>query len=178
MEAQTYEQSPNPQARPSLQFTTERFADVVREAVPLMRAHAAELGLDQEPWPLQPDLNQIKVAQDAGMAIWVSVRDQAERMVGYALLSAMPSVVFKDTTVGVCEWIYLERSSRRTVKRLIRFCEDLLREGGCSAMTFGIWGAPDDADPRHPLRRFGRLLEKSAGYEVKQTIFWKDITEG
>jgi hypothetical protein len=160
----------------ALTFHVERLRDVAEEAILLMREHARELGLFDEPWPLRPKFNELAQAIDDGAAVWVSAREADGLLCGYAVFTLSHSILFDGLTMASCDMLHLKQVSRRRLKRFMRFCEAELRGRGCAAAVVSPWG-PMLSGTRIGEPALGWQL-RQAGYHPKQVVYYRDIRRG
>ena len=114
-------------------FQVEAFDDaLIAEAQPLLQRHWEELARDKEDTPLDPDYEMYKRADRAGLFLVMTVRDEAQRLVGYAGYFMRPHPHYKAFKWAVSDLLMI-MSEHRNVglgMRLIDFIETTLKSMG------------------------------------------------
>lgn len=129
----------------------ERYADTLREAMPLMRQHAQEIGLLHLPRPWRPALNLYRDIEVEGRLIWLSVRDPDLHLIGYAMYVLCPSTLFSGQTHAILEWVYV-RPDQRSVAILRQLWEEgrkAVRAKGAVSLCRASWARKGG---RHPIQ--------------------------
>jgi GNAT superfamily N-acetyltransferase len=139
-----------PRAPVAFPVLREHYADAAREAFPLIRAHGNEIGADALPVPFAPDLDMPAEMERQGLADWLSVRDEAGAMIGYALIYYMPSPLFAGRWQATCQATYVDPAYRgpALLRTLWREILDAARERGAVAVLRDSWTRKGGRRPR------------------------------
>lgn len=147
-------------------YGRESLCDVWNDIQPLLYLHWREIATHQD-IPLQP----IRAYYDAGEASGVlrifTVRDILKNLIGYAVYLVAPNAHYGSCLQANQDVLYVHPDWRRggLAARLIRFCDDRLREDGVQVVAQHVKLA-------HPV--LSVLLER-AGYQAVETIYTKRL---
>lgn len=129
------------EAVPQAIVIQERYADVAAEGLALFRAHGKEIGFLTLPRRWMPALNLYRDLEQAGRVTWLSVRDDALRLIGYALLLFGPSTLFSGGTSCTVEWIYIVPEWRGValLRDLWQEIDKAAKDGGALSLSWSVW---------------------------------------
>jgi hypothetical protein len=113
-------------------YQVERFADTYEEALPLLRAHWEEVGVNKEAVPFDPDVAGYHGLEGLGMLHVLTCRD-AGKIVGYHVSLVKTHLHYASTLVAFTDIYYLspaQRAKPRAAVRLFQETERTLRKRG------------------------------------------------
>lgn len=143
----------------------ELFRDVFDEALPLLRAHWAEIAsfLDI---PLDVDVPRYLAMEESGNLRVFTVRE-AGKLVGYAVFVVARNAHYAGSLQAVQDVLYIERSARGALHglRLLRHCDEALR-------TEGVQVVVQHVKNKHPTLG---VIAQRCGYEPVETIYAKRL---
>lgn len=151
-------------------FQWERLSTIARELPPLFKLHWAELALNKEAIPLEPDWDRYFHYEAAGILYILTVRSDTV-LIGYAFTLVGPHLHYASTLWGHTEMFWLQPDFRRGTLgiRLIRAVEDGMRAIGVKVHHFPV--------KLHFLSdrgTIGRLFER-LGYKPIETVYGKRL---
>lgn len=151
-----------------LKFAWEPFEDVIEEALPLLKRHYAELGLDE---PFDPNwralFSMACVHKDLRIVV---ARDENGRIAGYCAGLRVRYLASQKTCVIMVNAIYLEefyRGSLLPVKIFLGMMRDFAREEGACRLEMAPQG-------RH-RKGIGRMLRHMGWSESPDPAWIKDM---
>lgn len=145
-------------------YARESVADVAAEIQPLLEAHWREIAHYQD-IALKPDWDFYRQAKT--VRVYTARADGT--LIGYGVFFVSHNKHYMGSLQAVQDILFVAPEYRgRTVgPRLIRFCEDMLREEGAQCVYHHVKVAHD----------FGPLL-RAMGYEEVDTIWAKRLDKG
>lgn len=122
-----------------IEFNTEPFEKVFAEAGALFDLHYRELTLHKESVKLKPMFASYLAIEKAGKLAVYSARDDGA-LVGYGFFFVAPHLHYEDTVVAMNDVLFLHPEHRKGSMgtRLIKFCEQQLRERGAHKIAWHI----------------------------------------
>ncbi len=109
-------------------YQVEELHDVFGEAIPLLKEHWAEIALDKDNVPLDPDILAYEEIADAGRYQITTARDGND-LVGYAAYFIAPNLHYRSLVVGESDIFWIAPSHRKgmTGVKLFREAERNLK---------------------------------------------------
>lgn len=89
----------------------ESFMAAVEEIKTLIPQHYEELALNKDKVPLSPDWNRYKVLEDAGMLLFISLRDDI-KLVGYFIGIVVPHLHYTTCITCMMDILYVSQEHR------------------------------------------------------------------
>jgi len=116
----------------------EDFFQALPEMLPYLPQHYAELALDKDQVPLDPDWRRYRALYDLGQLLLVTLRERG-RLVGYSWTFITPHMHYGSTLTATMDifWIVPEYRGRMGGKRLFRAVERELRRRGVKRWMVG-----------------------------------------
>ena len=149
----------------SVSYAAENFGATVGAALPLIREHAAEVGLTELPLEFDPQFEMYKTLEKAGMLRWFTAREQdGGEMVGYSLWLMAPSLEFGGVLSATNGAVYMKPEKRYHAAKFMAFAEQALKAAGVRMLTYTMWKG----------RQSKHLLE-TAGFKAMQETHWKFV---
>jgi GNAT superfamily N-acetyltransferase len=147
-------------------FSVERYADVIGEIKPLLEMHYEEIASFRDKIPLDPNYEKYETLDAQGILLIITAR-RAAQLVGYSIFFILPHLHYQSTRVASNDIIFLlpDERSGGTGIRLIRESERIVRERGAQFVSWHI----------KPVNDFSPLLERM-GY-VRHEIIMAKILE-
>ena len=148
-----------------LSAQVEPFASCIGEIRPHLPRHWAELALDKEHVPLDPDCDRYEKMDAAGQLCMVTLRAQGQ-LVGYCCMMVSPELHYR-TTLGArmdVFWLAPEYRGRMGGVRLFKAVEAELRRRGVKRAFMGS-----------KLHRDSSRLFEALGYRPMEMWFSKYI---
>mgnify|MGYP001607900475 CR=1 FL=1 len=144
-----------------MNYQQEAVADVLDEIRPLLDMHWREVSHYQD-IQLRPDWDFYCTAQ--GIRLYTA-RDEG-RLIGYCVFFVSHNKHYMDSMQAVQDILFVHPEYRgsRAGYRLIKFCDEQLRQEGCQVVYQHMKAA----------QSFGPLLEH-AGYELVDLIYAKRL---
>lgn len=145
---------------PMITFVREKASDVFDEALPLLRAHWEEIAHYKD-IPLDPDREQYRLFDEAGMLRTYTARTDKWELVGYAVFFVRPNAHYKSSLQAVQDIIFISKDHRGgTGAKFILWCDEQLRAEGVQVVYHHVKAA----------HNFGPLLERF-GYKLVDLIY-------
>ena len=147
--------------RERLEFKWERFSKVAPELLPLFKKHYAEIAVDRDICPLDPDWGYYHGIDQAGLLRLLTARSASNRkLAGYIFNIVGYHNHYKSTRFAVTEMFYLHPHFRKGWQPVKMFMENLrgLEASGADIATINFKLHFQDA-------RVGKLLAR-LGYEA------------
>lgn len=145
-------------------YQLEKFAETFDEALPLLRAHHAEVGVHRHKVPLAPQVSEYLAYEAADAMSLVTAREEG-RLVGYYLCLVKPHLHYGSTLHAFTDLYYIDpayRARPRVAWRLFDAVEEVLRERGAQRII---------TTTKLTLDR-GRFLE-GRGYTETDRVYMK-----
>ena len=156
--------------RERLEFRWERFAKVSHELLPLFKKHYAEIAVDRDICPLDPDWNYYLGIDNMGLLRLLTARSAANgKLAGYIFNIVGNHNHYKSTRFAVTEMFYLHPHFRKGWQPVKMFIENLrgLEASGADIATINFKIHFQDA-------RVGKLLAR-LGYEACDIVMRKRL---
>ena len=154
-------------ARPDkVDYQWEAFSDVIQEALPLLRQHWTEIGLDHDKCPLEPNWEALMAYERAGQIALYTARHEGD-LVGYNCFIVHGRLHYQSTLFALNDVIWLHPFHREgwTGVKLVLGAEREFRRRGVKFVEYG---------PKLHFPKFGKLLEK-LGYSPFEVRYRKFI---
>jgi hypothetical protein len=122
-----------------IDFARETLFDVVADIEPLLRQHYEELTLHKDRITLDPMWGEYKALEDLGRFALFTAREDGE-LVGYAAFFLVCHLHYAGTKMAINDVLFLRADKRRgtTGIKLLKFCEQALRELGTDKLTYHV----------------------------------------
>jgi GNAT superfamily N-acetyltransferase len=121
------------------------------EIFPLFEKHWLEIAHFDD-IPLNPDTEQYFKIDALGLLHVYTARDEAAKLVGYAVYFVAPHLHFKQSLQATQDVLFIDKESRGFGMRFIRWCDEQLRVAGVQVVANAVAEANDYA---LVLRRMG-----------------------
>lgn len=120
----------------TIEFSVEKFEDIIEELKPLLQAHWEEVEIYQDKIKLNPDYNKYQIMSDQDMLHMVTARLDG-RIVGYYISFIMPHMHYQNHKFAFNDILYLDPTMRKgfTALKLFKYAENSLKEIGVSVIT-------------------------------------------
>jgi hypothetical protein len=143
----------------------EPLTDAVwREAMPLLRAHWAEVSHFHD-IPLEPDESLYAATQAAGFLRFYSARDTEGSLQGYALFFVRANPHYRSSVQASNDVVFLSKSMRGMAGwKFLKWCDATLAAEGVDAIYWHI----------KALHDFGLILERM-GYALVDQIYARRV---
>lgn len=152
-----------------LVFRSENFRNVQPELPELLRRHWAEVALDHDEVPLDPDYLRYYALQDAGSLSTITARvGPGGPLVGYHIMIVSGHLHYRDTLHGVTDVYYLTPEQRKGFNG-VRLFKAVDVEAKLLGVKKRVTATKDHMN-------MGRLLER-LGYRLTEHTYTK-ILEG
>lgn len=145
-----------------MNFTREKFADILEEMKPLNLAHWDEVTMYKD-IPLDVGYEVFLTLEKTGHLQTFCARIDG-KLVGYAIFVINKHLHYKTTTIAVQDVVFIKRDCRGYGSRFINWCDDQLRENGVDIVTHHV-------KAKH---NWGPMLERQ-GYELMDLIYAKRL---
>jgi GNAT superfamily N-acetyltransferase len=147
-----------------MRFARERVEDIWTEALPLMRAHHAEVGcLAHEEF--DPDLSRYLAAERADLLAVFTARSASGRLVGYASHLVAPHFHYRSRVVALQDALFVEKPFRgRGAFRFLAWCDRELAGFGAHVVIRQVTSQ----------RNYSRLLERQ-GYALFERQYMRKL---
>ncbi len=131
-------------------YQGERVEDLWDEVMPLLQSHWDEVGYFQD-IPFDPNYEYYVNMEAAGVLRNYTVRKGGE-LIGYCVFIVMPHPHHQGSLQAATDIVYLDPAHRGRwiAERLLRWCNDQLREEGVEIVFYGVKVARD----------FGPILDR------------------
>lgn len=122
-----------------LRIQVETLADVRNECGELIAAHWHEIAVWKD-IPLDPDWTAYEHMEKGGMLVIYTVRDEAKRLVGYAvfLMRKHPHYKAHSWAMNDIVWVHPDYRDGRIGKRLVEFWETDLKARGIHVVHVNV----------------------------------------
>lgn len=123
-----------------MSFAWEQFARIADELLPLWKKHYAEIALDQDACPLDPDWAQYYAQAELGMLHILTARSVNGTLAGYVVNIVGPHKHYHSTTFAHVEMFWLHPYFRKGWQPVKMFKENArgLRERGAVVSTIAF----------------------------------------
>lgn len=120
-----------------MQFAQELLCECVKEVMPLLQMHHAEVMPHGEAIPLDPDWDCYALLERLGRFVVFTARDDG-RLVGYAAFHLMPHLQSRQFLRAVNEVIFVAPEHRRGMLALsfVKHCHDRLTAAGARHIAY------------------------------------------
>lgn len=146
-----------------VEYQQEDLATVLPEVIPMLQAHATEVGAFNELPHLKPDFERYAFIEAAGAYRAFTARD-AGVLVGYAGFFVEPNLHCVDIITANADLIYVQRSHRGIAAQFMAWCDNQLRLEKVSGVYHHV-----------PVTRdFTRALYR-LGYSPSENIFFRKL---
>jgi GNAT superfamily N-acetyltransferase len=144
-------------------YQTETFEGFLRELVPLLPIHWAELAANQETVPLDPDFDKYIGMEKLGLLHVCTARENGD-LIGYFITFVGPSLHYSSTTFGKVDIYYVHPDHRNngTGFKLFKYHEAEMKRIGVQVVMNVCKPWLDHTE-----------LFKSLGYSHFETVFQK-----
>lgn len=114
-----------------MEYSTEKFSDVIEEAKPLLEKHWEEIALDRDTIKLNPDYEKYQALEDIGL-IHITTAREGGVLIGYSAYFITPNLHYKQVIVAESDIFYISPEYRRgtTALKLFKAAEKALSELG------------------------------------------------
>lgn len=118
-----------------MQYNIESIADIEHEVQPLLELHWEQIALNKNKIKLNPDWEQYKKLNDAGLLYFYSARNDG-KLVGYFVAFVTPHLHYSDHKFATTDIIFIHPDYRKgsAGSRLIKYAEKHLQSIGCSTI--------------------------------------------
>lgn len=146
-----------------MKFKSEKIADVLEEAKPLLLKHWEEIAHYKD-IPFDPDYDQYIKLEELGTTRSFSARTEDGVLIGYAVFFVRPHIHYRSTLMAYQDIIFLDKAHRGIGFFFIKFCDDSLRSEGIKVVL------------QHIKAKFnwGPMIERM-GYELQDLIYTKRL---
>jgi len=144
-------------------FQQEALKDCLDEARPLLLEHWKEISHYPD-IPLDPDENKYYSSEGAGLLRVYTARDEANKIIGYAVFFVCTSAHYKNSLQAMQDIIYVDPKHRGMGGRFILWCDRQLKAEGVQVVFQHI-------KAKH---NYGRMLERF-GYELIDLIYGRRL---
>lgn len=147
-----------------MHIQVESIADLVDELDPLIKLHWEQIARNKDKIKLNPDWEQYKTVEKAGMLRLYTIRDNDKSLVGYFCVLYMQHLHYADHIFAACDVIYIRPDKRKGSAgyKLIKYAENDLAKLGVSLLSINTkTHAP-----------FDKLLSKM-GYNLTERLYTK-----
>jgi len=119
-----------------MDFALENVIDIKSELEPIIKLHWEQIALNKDKIKLNPDWNQYKLLEDAGILKLYTVRDGTE-LVGYFCVVMAMGLHYADHVMAACDVLYVKPDKRAglTGYKLIAFVEKELKKLNVSVLA-------------------------------------------
>lgn len=146
-----------------MRIAKEPLQQWLREAAPMLEAHWREVAPNQDKMALNPDFQKYYTLEASRLLHSYTLRDDAGKLVGYAVFLVSPTMHFRDHQLAYNDSIYVDLSrGRGFAPWLIRFAERDLKALGVSKVVIQAT----------TTNRFGELLDRM-DYGLEATVHSK-----
>jgi len=133
------------------------------EMLPLLTLHWKEIAHFQD-IPLEPDFETYARLDEMGMLRTFTARDEAGKLVGYAVFFVKANLHYKSSIQAVQDVIFIDPTVRGFGANFIIWCDDQLRLEKIDAVYHHVKAA----------HNFGPMLER-LGYTLVDLIYTKRL---
>lgn len=95
-----------------LKFRVERLSDNIEEIKDLIDRHWHEVALNQDTIKLDPDWDNYKLLEDAGMFFFLAARDEDDNLVGYHALVLLNNLHYRGVYTANTDVYYIVPEKR------------------------------------------------------------------
>lgn len=145
-----------------MEFSQERFDDVIDEAYALLEKHLKEVWIYPD-MPLDLNYNMYK-RMDAGGTYMVYVARVDKKIVGYSAYIISPNLHHVESLWAYSDVLYLAPEHRGHGKEFIQYCESKLKDLGVHVISQAVT----------PRKDFSPMLERS-GYELMDSNYTRRL---
>ena len=112
----------------------------MKESVPLIKQHWAEIALNQEDVPLDPDWDRYLSLDRNGQIVCYIARDQEGQMVGYVAWIITRPLHYVSTLYAITDifWLHPDHREGWTGVKLFTGCMKGLRDAGVRVVDFRV----------------------------------------
>lgn len=150
-----------------INFTEESVKDGGAELEALTRAHYDEIAIHKD-IELKPRWDVYYKAEEMGKTRYYTVRDETDKLLGYALFFVDKHIHYADCTVANQDVVFLDQSIRgkKAGALFIAWCDEQLKNVGVQLVMHHVKAKPE--------LDFSPLLEKM-GYSIADKIYTKRL---
>jgi len=148
----------------TVEFRTEKIADVYFEIQTLLAAHYDEVAPYKDLLKLNPDDFAYKTLENAGKLVICTARDEGV-LIGYMIFVVTPHPHYKDTVVANEDLKFIDPARRGTAGiRLIKYAEAVARDRGAKILF-----------QRSKAKSEHRALYDRLGYDLVDEVYAKRL---
>ncbi len=138
-------------------------AELFAEMWPLIEQHYQEIARFQD-IDLDPNFEIYSQVDQVGKLRLFTVRNEFNRLVGYACFFVAPHLHFKNSLQATHDLLFIERSSRGEGMKFIKYCDEQLKLEGVEVVSYGVSQKFD----------WSPILERM-GYEQIDTVYARQL---